>query len=73
MTSCERSDAPHEALRLLEERDKLERLRTAIAVGLEDVVQGRVTEWAPDRTEEILRRAAAAAGEGKKPNPDVCP
>lgn len=37
-----------DALRLLDERHRHDRLRAAIAVGLEDVARGDVVDWTPD-------------------------
>ena len=43
----------HEALRLLDERDALARLRAAIAVGDEDMERGNVVDWTSDFLEQL--------------------
>ena len=67
------SEVVREALRLLEQRDKEETLRAAIAVGIEAVGRGGVIEWTPQLMDEIWREAEKAAAAGQKPHPDVCP
>ena len=64
-----------EALRLLEERDrdKLERLRAAIAVGLEEIARGEGAELTPELWAEIDREADRMLRVGEAPDPDVCP
>ncbi len=54
------SEVVREALRLLEERDreKLARLRAAIAVAEEQVARGEVIPWTPDLMERLKREAA---------------
>jgi antitoxin ParD1/3/4 len=67
------NDVVREALRLLEEREQLEHLRSLLAVGLEQSRRGEVAEFTPERAEEIRRRAKEAYLRGDKPKPDVCP
>jgi antitoxin ParD1/3/4 len=67
------SDVVEEALRLLEEREQLEHLRSLLAVGLEQSRRGEVIEFTPERAEEIHRRAHERFLRGETPKPDVCP
>lgn len=67
------SEVVREALRLMEERDKLERLRAALAVGLDDLARGDVVEWTPRLMDEIWREANEACEAGEQPDLDVCP
>ncbi len=47
-----------EALRVLEERDKLARLRELIAVAEEQAARGQVITWTPDFLDRLKREAA---------------
>ena len=68
------SEVVRDALRQMEERDRrLEALRTAIAVGDEQIARGEVVEWTPELRAEIMERAKAAAMAGKRPKADVIP
>jgi antitoxin ParD1/3/4 len=62
-----------EALRVLDEQERLDELRAKLQVGLDQLERGEVVpftpEWRADRLEVARRRAEA----GDKPNPDVCP
>jgi antitoxin ParD1/3/4 len=66
-------DVMREALRLLEEREKLDHLRSLLAVGLEQLQRGEGIEFTAERAEEIRRSAKEAYLRGDKPKPDVCP
>ena len=46
-----------EALRVLVERDTLERLRALIAAGDEQAARGEVVAWTPDFMERLMREA----------------
>jgi antitoxin ParD1/3/4 len=46
-----------EALRLLEERDRLVRLKAALASGDEQYARGQVTTWTPETMERLKREA----------------
>jgi antitoxin ParD1/3/4 len=59
-----------EALRLLDERDRLARLRAKLQIGLDS---GETIPWTPDLLDEIEREAEDAYRRGEKPSPDVCP
>jgi antitoxin ParD1/3/4 len=64
-----------EALRLLEERDrdKLDRLRAAIAIGLEEIERGEAIPFTPELMAEIDLEVDERVRRGDVPNPDVCP
>jgi antitoxin ParD1/3/4 len=67
------SDVVGEALRLLEERDRLEHLRSLLAVGLEQSRRGETVEFTPQLIEELGRQAEERFRRGEEPDPDVCP
>lgn len=67
------SEVVREALRLLEERDRVEHLRSLIAVGLEQARRGELIDVTPQYLEDVDRRAMEAYLRGQKPDPDVCP
>ncbi len=46
-----------EALRLLDDRDRLERLRAEIALGLEDIERGEVVDFTPELWDQLIREA----------------
>ncbi len=65
-----------EAVRLLAERDerhKLERLRAALQVGIDQIERGEVVEWTPELHATLLENARRRAREGDRPSPDVLP
>lgn len=61
------------ALRLLDEQEKLEQLRAALAVGEQQLERGEYVEYTPTFMEEAKRRARENAGRGHKVKPDVLP
>jgi antitoxin ParD1/3/4 len=67
------NEVVREALRLLQERDQLERLRSLLAVGLEQAERGELIEVTPEYWEEMDRRVEERFLRGDVPNPDVCP
>ena len=67
------SEVVREALRLLEEREKLEHVRSLLAVGLEQANRGELIEFTPELMEDISRRAHERFLRGEEPDPDVCP
>jgi antitoxin ParD1/3/4 len=67
------TDVVGEALRLLDERDRLEHLRSLLAVGLEQSRRGETVEFTPQLIEELGRRAMERYCRGEEPDPDVCP
>ncbi len=68
-------DVVEDALRLLEEHDrlKLERLHAALQIGLDQLDRGEGREFTPDVSAEILANARRKVREGHRPDPDVCP
>lgn len=67
------SEVVREALRLLEEQDKLTWPRAALAIGEADLARGDLVEWTPNLLAEIWREADEAFAAGEQPDPDVCP
>lgn len=69
------SEVVAEALRLLAAQDqlKLERLRAALAIGLEQIERGEIRPYTPELRAEILESARRRFREGKLPHPDVLP
>ena len=67
------SEVVREALRLLEEREQVEHLRSLLAVGLEQARRGEVVAFTPELMEDISRRAHERFLRGEEPDPDVCP
>ena len=51
------SEVVREALRLLEERDRLNRLKAALAIGDEQYARGEVTTWTVDTLDQLKREA----------------
>lgn len=51
------SEVVREALRLLEERDRISRLRSALAIGDAQYARGEVTTWTPDTLTQLQREA----------------
>ncbi|MEA2585962.1 MAG: antitoxin ParD1/3/4 [Thermomicrobiales bacterium] len=62
-----------QALRLLDEHDRIEQLRARLDVGLEQVARGKTMPFTPELVEHMKRDARHMAEAGLKPNPDVCP
>jgi antitoxin ParD1/3/4 len=67
------SEVVREALRLLEERDRLQRLRSLLAVGLEQEQRGELVEFTPELRDKMDRRAEERFQRGEQPKPDVGP
>ena len=51
------SEVVQEALQLLEERERLDHLRSLLAVGMEQSHRGEVVEFTPELMENIKKRA----------------
>ena len=62
-----------DALRLLDERDRLARLRAAIAVGDAQIARGEGIPYTPELLAKIDREVDARLARGDQPSPDVCP
>ncbi len=67
------SEVVREALRLLEEYDRYEAFRAAVAIGYEQAERGELLPWTPELRAEIDRNVEQKAREGRKPNADVVP
>ena len=67
------SEVVREALRLLEEQERVQHLRSLLAVGLEQAKRGELVEFTPELMEDIHRRAEERFLRGEEPDPDVCP
>ena len=69
------ADVVEEALLRMEREDqaKLERLRAALKVGIDQLERGEGREYTPKVHAEILANARRKIREGYQPDPDVCP
>lgn len=67
------SEVVREALRKMEDRDGLERLRAAVAVGDADIAAGRVYDWTDQSITELMDEARQASKAGLPIEPDVLP
>lgn len=66
-------DVIHEALRLLDEHDRLRQFRAKLQIGLDQLDRGEGRPLTPELWEEIKQNVARKQREGHRPNPDVCP
>jgi antitoxin ParD1/3/4 len=71
--SVDANEVIGETLQLLEEREKLEHLRSLLAVGLKQARRGELVDFTPAWVEETDRRVEERFLRGEMPNPDVCP
>ena len=62
-----------EALLLSEERDRLRRLKAALAIGQEEIDRGEGMLFTPEVHEETRRSARRRFGAGDQPHDDVVP
>lgn len=67
------SEVIEDALRLLDERDRRQRLRDAIAIGDEQFARGEFTTWTADSMDRLLREADAEERQGLPISADVLP
>ena len=67
------SEVVREALRLLEERERIDHLRSLVAVGLEQARRGELVEFTPEWIGNLHRRVEERFLRGDEPDPDVCP
>jgi antitoxin ParD1/3/4 len=67
------SEVVREALRLLDEYQRVQHLRSLLAVGLEQAQRGELVEFTPELMEDIHRRAEERFHRGEEPDPDVGP
>lgn len=67
------AEVVHEALRRMDDQDRLARLRAAIAIGDAEIARGDVIPWTPSFWDDLDREVTERIGRGEKPDPDVCP
>lgn len=67
------SEVVREALRLLEERERLVKLRAALADAEAQIDRGEYVEWTPTLLDELSDEADEMAAKGMKPHSDVVP
>lgn len=67
------SEVVREALRLMDARDRLDRLRAAIAHAEEQVARGEVETWTPGFIERLIQEAAEEERAGIPICDDVTP
>jgi antitoxin ParD1/3/4 len=67
------SEVVEEALRLLDARDKRERLRAALAIGEAQFDRGEFEEWSPELLDRLEREADENARLGLSIDDDVTP
>jgi antitoxin ParD1/3/4 len=67
------SEVEREVLRLLDEHQSVQQLRSLLAVGLEQAQRGELVEFTPELFEDIDRRVEERFLRGEEPDPDVCP
>jgi len=67
------SEVVREALRLMEQEDALkrERLRAAIAVGMDEIARGEGVEYSPELMAEVDREVDRMVRDGDALDPDV--
>ena len=62
-----------EALRLLDEHDRLRQLRAKLEIGWKQIERGETIPFTPELVAQMKEDAKRMLREGKQPNPDVCP
>lgn len=62
-----------EALRLLDDHEKLEQLRVRLDSGLAQIERGEVIPFTSDLVSSMKQEAKRRAAAGMRPDPDVCP
>lgn len=62
-----------EALRLLDERDRQERLRASVVEADAEIDRGDSAEWTPELMDRLIREADDLRRQGAQPDPDVVP
>lgn len=67
------SEVVRDALRHLEQHERLQHLRALLEVGRQDELRGNLVTFTPELFEEIDRRVEEMFLRGEEPNPDVCP
>jgi antitoxin ParD1/3/4 len=66
------SEVVREAIRQMDERDRYQRLKIAIAEGMAEDARGETMLFTADLVEEMKQDASRLAREGAAPDPDVC-
>jgi putative addiction module CopG family antidote len=66
-------DLLREALRSLDDRERLQRLRASLDEADAELDRGDGDEWTPALMEQISREADELYRRGATPDPDVCP
>lgn len=66
-------DVVAEALRALDEREKLHSLRAKLRAAAEQIDRGEGVELTDEQWQAIRERAIRRAAAGDLPSPDVCP
>ena len=68
------ADMIREAIRQMDEREqRLEALRAALQIGIDQADRGELIEWTPDLMGRLAAEAEQAYLEGKEPKSDVIP
>lgn len=67
------SEVVRDALRHLEEYERLEHLRALLEVGRKDELRGDLIEFSPEWMADLHRRVEERFQRGEEPDPDVCP
>jgi antitoxin ParD1/3/4 len=67
------SEVVRAALRLLDEHQRVQHLRSLLAVGLEDERRGNLVEFTPEWIEGLDQSVDERVRRGDEPNSDLCP
>ena len=62
-----------EALEMLDEHERTERLRAAVAIGFDQLERGEAIPYTPDLFAQLKREAREHSERGHQVNPDVIP
>ena len=62
-----------EAMRLLDDHERLQRLRAKIQIGVDQADRGELVDFTPELIEQLGREAEEMFKRGETPKPDVCP
>jgi antitoxin ParD1/3/4 len=67
------SEVVADALRRMEDRERREWLREAVALGIQDIERGNTVVMTSELREEMIQNAIRRASAGEKPSEDVTP
>jgi antitoxin ParD1/3/4 len=67
------TEVVEEAVRQMDERDRIERLRVSLATADEQIDRGEGLDWSPDLLERMILKANENARAGKPVRDDVKP